>query len=92
MEIAGLSKEALIATGAVLSCFVDLTRISVYSTRFVDAKLHENLPFVACATLAAIAGAFVGNRLVKKVTLEFIQRLVSLMLIVMSLCMGAGLI
>jgi uncharacterized membrane protein YfcA len=89
---AGLSKEAFIATAAVVSTFVDFTRLSVYATRFTKAGLHENITLVICATLAAIAGAYAGNKLLKKVTLKFIQMLVAIMLILLSIALGAGLI
>jgi uncharacterized protein len=90
---AGLSKEAFIATAAVVSAFVDFTRLSVYATRFTKAAgVHENLTLVICATLAAIAGTYIGNKLLKKVTLKFIQMLVAIMLVVISLALGAGLI
>jgi uncharacterized membrane protein YfcA len=88
---AGLSKEAFIATAAVVSTFVDFTRLSVYATRFAKAGLHENLTLVICATLAAIAGTYIGNKLLKKITLKFIQMLVAIMLVVISLALGAGL-
>lgn len=88
----GLSKEAYIATGVVIACLVDFTRLSVYATRFVSADLHENLVLVISATLAAIAGAFIGNRLLKKITLNFIQKLVAVMLIIISLALGFGFI
>jgi uncharacterized protein len=89
---AGLSKEAFIATAAVVSTFVDFTRLSVYATRFTKAGLHENLTFVICATLAAIAGTYIGNKLLKKITLQFIQMVVAILLIIISLALGAGLI
>ena len=89
---AGLSKESFIATAVVVSSFVDFTRLAVYTTRFTKAGLQENLLIVIIATLAAIAGAFLGNKLLKKVTLKFIQILVAIMLILISLALGAGLI
>jgi len=88
----GLSKESYIATGVVIACFVDFTRLSVYATRFVSADLHDNLVLVISATLAAIAGAFIGSNLLKKVTLTFIQNLVAVMLVIISLALGFGLI
>jgi uncharacterized membrane protein YfcA len=78
----GLSKESFIATATVVSLFVDFTRLSVYATRFTRSGLDENITLVICATLAAITGAFIGNKLLKKVTLKFIQKLVSVMLII----------
>jgi uncharacterized membrane protein YfcA len=89
---AGLSKEAFIATAVVVSTFVDLTRLTVYATRFTKAGLEENLTVVISATVAGIIGAYFGNKLLKKVTLKFIQVLVAVMLILISLALGAGLI
>lgn len=88
----GLSKEAFIATATVVSFFVDFTRLSVYATRFTKSGLHENITVVICATLAAITGAFIGNKLLKKVTLKFIQKLVAVMLIIVSIALGSGMI
>ena len=89
---AGLSKEAFIGTAVVVSTFVDFTRLSVYASRFSKSGLQENITVVICATLAAIAGAFIGNKLLKKITLKFIQKLVAIMLIVLSLALGSGIL
>lgn len=87
---AGLSKEAFIGTAVVVSTFVDFTRLSVYATRFTKAGFDENLTLVVCATVAGIAGAFIGNKLLKKVTLHFLQVMVAIMLILISIALGAG--
>lgn len=89
---ADLSKEAFIGTAVVVSTFVDFTRLSVYATKFTKSGLIDNLTLVICATLAAIAGAFLGNKLLKKVTLRFLQVTVAILLIIISLALGAGLI
>lgn len=89
---AGLSKEAFIGTAVVVSTFVDFTRLSVYATRFTKTGLTDNLTLVICAILAGIAGSFLGNKLLKKVTLHFLQVTVAIMLIMISLALGAGLI
>ncbi len=89
---AGLSKETFIATTIVISCFVDFTRLSVYATRFLKSGLDENIGLVLIATISAIIGSFVGNKLLKKVTLKFIQALVATLLILISIALGAGLI
>jgi uncharacterized protein len=88
----GLSKEAYIATGVMIACLVDFTRISVYASRFTSANLHENLTLLIGATLAAIAGAYFGKKLLKKVTLRSIQLIVAIMLVLISLALGIGLI
>ena len=89
---AGLSKEAFIGTAVVVSAFVDFTRLSVYATRFTKSGLTENLTLVIIATLSAIAGAYIGNKLLKKVTLHFMQILVAVMLIILSVALASGII
>ena len=89
---AGLSKEAFIATAVVVSTFVDFTRLGVYATRFTKAGLSGNLTLVTCATLSAIVGAYIGNKLLKKVTFRFLRVIIAIMLIIISLALGAGLI
>ncbi len=88
----GLSKEAYIATGVMIACLVDFSRLSVYASRFASASLHENIPLLVSATLSAITGAYLGKKLLKKVTLRGIQVLVAMMLILISLALGTGLI
>ena len=88
----GLTKEAYIATGVVIAYLVDFTRLSVYTSRFNEANLHEYLILIIFATIAAIAGAFIGSKLLKKITLRFIQVLVAVMLVVIALALGAGII
>lgn len=88
----GLSKEAFVATAVVVSTFVDFTRLSVYATKFTKAGLTDNLTLVVCATLSAIIGAYIGNKLLKKVTLRFLQVTVAVLLILISVALGAGLI
>ncbi len=88
----GLSKEAFIGTAVVVSSFVDLTRLSIYATGFSASGLSENLFLVIFATFAAISGAFLGNILLKKITLETLKVTVAVMLILLSLALGSGLI
>lgn len=88
----GLSKEAYIATGVVIACLVDFTRLSVYASRFAAANLHENMGLLVSATLSAIIGAYVGKKMLKKVTLRSIQVLVAVMLVLISIGLGLGVI
>ena len=85
----GLSKESFIATGVVITLMVDIPRIIVYSAR-LPLLQHDGLSILAAAILAAFSGAYLGNRLLKKVTLQTIQILVALMLLVIAagLCLG----
>lgn len=88
----GLSKEAYIATGVVIASLVDVTRLSVYASRFKEANLQEHLILIISATLAAIIGAFIGIKLLKKITLRFVQVLVAMMLFLIAIALGAGII
>jgi uncharacterized membrane protein YfcA len=88
---AGLSKESFIATGVVISLLVDIPRLLVYSLNFHLLQLHE-INLLAAVVGAAFAGACLGNRLVKKMTLRFIQALVALMLLGIAMALGAGVI
>lgn len=89
---AGLTKEVFIGSAVVISSFVDFTRLSIYATRFLDSGLMENIPLILCATISAIVGAYYGNKLLKKITLDFIQKLVAILLIAISLALGTGLL
>jgi uncharacterized membrane protein YfcA len=89
---AGLSKESFIATTIVISCLVDFTRLSVYATRFLDTGLMDNVTLVVSATLSAFAGAYIGSKLLKKVTLQFIQKLVAVLLVMISIALAFGVI
>jgi len=89
---AGLPKEAFIATGVVIAAVVDLTRLAVYSERFLAARLADNGPLLLAAVGAAFAGALLGNRLLEKVTLRSIEVVVSVMLALVALGLGSGLL
>lgn len=89
---AGLSKEAFVGTAVVVSTFVDFTRLGVYATRFEKSGLIDNLELVLWATFSAITGAYLGNKLLKKVTIGFLQALTATLLILMSICLGAGIL
>jgi len=88
----GLSKDAFIATGVIVAAFVDFTRLSVYASRFKQADLHDHILLIVLAVAAAITGTLIGNKLLKKVTLKFVQLLVAILLFLIALALGAGLI
>ncbi len=89
---AGLSKESFIATGIVIACFIDFARIGVYSTHFTQQGLTDSAAITIAATLSAFAGAFVGSKLLKKITMAAVQVLVSIGLCLLAIALGMGLI
>ncbi len=89
---AGMGKETFIGTAVVISTFVDFSRLGVYASRVSLLGLGQYLDVILVGTAAAITGAFIGHRLLKKVTLAFIQNLVAVLLFLLALALGVGLI
>jgi uncharacterized protein len=88
---AGLSKEQFLATGIAIACFVDATRLLVYSDHIVDAiQLQASL--IVATTVSAFAGVWIMNKFIRKMTLDFIQKTVAVMLVFFALLLGAGII
>ncbi|MBM4294162.1 MAG: sulfite exporter TauE/SafE family protein [Deltaproteobacteria bacterium] len=88
----GLSPESFIGTGVVIACLVDFSRLLVYRGSFLTESVAGERWLLMATILAAFSGAFLGNRLLKKVTMRFIQALVALMLLGIALALGMGLI
>lgn len=89
---AGLSKEAFIGTAVVISTFIDFTRLSVYFKTILNTDLSNEIGLLVAASLAAILGAILGKQLLKKVTLLFLQRMVAVLLIIISIALGMGIL
>lgn len=87
---AGLSKEAFIATGVVLACAVDISRLTLYAGHMVRPEVANEAGLVLAAIAAAFAGAWFGKRLVKKVTIEFVRRTVAGMMLAVAAGLATG--
>jgi uncharacterized membrane protein YfcA len=88
---AGLTKEQFVATGVVLAVMVDSARMIIYKDSFLlDANIDWNM--IVVATGAAFLGTLIGNRLLKKVSIEFIRIVVSVLLVIISLGLISGVI
>ena len=88
----GLSKESFIATGVVIACLIDFIRLSVYFNRFIGSGVTDNINLLIIATISAFIGAYFGNMLLKKVTLDFIQTFVAVMILLIAIGLGSGII
>jgi len=86
----GLGKEAFIATGVVIACMVDLTRLPVYFSRFSTAEVVQQWPLLLAATLSAFAGAYLGTRFLRKTTFPVIQKLTAAMIFIIAVLLVAG--
>lgn len=87
-----LPKETFIATGVAIACLVDVSRLSVYFSHFSKMNITENYGLILAAVFSAFAGAYAGNRLLKKVTIKFLQIFVSTTIILLAIALAAGLI
>ena len=87
---AGIGKEQFIATGVVLAVLVDITRMLVYGWEATSTPKNVDWLAVGVATVAAFAGAFIGARLVKKLTIVAIQRTVSVLLVIVGIGLISG--
>lgn len=93
---AGLSKQAFVGTGAACAVIVDTVRLVVYGAAFQSAGWAwlqgGEGALVATATLAAFAGSWLGKRLLKKVSLRFVQLTVAAMMVAIGAGLAAGIV
>lgn len=89
---AGLPKEAFIATGAVIASMIDITRLGVYSTILAEVGGQLDFALLAAAVLSAFAGAALGNRFLRKLTMVGVQRIVAALLFAVALGLIAGIL
>lgn len=88
---AGLSKEAFIATGVVSAVIVDAARLVVYGTAVIATHFEEiqaTVTPIIVGSVCAFVGAFLGKRVLEKVTLHTVRLIVA----VAMLAIGAGLV
>lgn len=87
---AGLQKQAFVATGSAIAAIIDIGRITVYAGTLAAVFGTLDHRLLAAAVLAAFAGAYIGNRLLKKTTLRGLQRVVAASLFVFGIALIAG--
>jgi uncharacterized membrane protein YfcA len=76
----------------VIASLVDFSRLIVYSSRFGAAFQEGYVVLLSVAVVAAFLGVFIGNRLLKKVTMRAVQIIVSILLVVIALGLITGII
>ena len=88
----GLSKDAFVATGVVIACCIDVTRLSVYLPKIIGNNISINYRLVAVATIAAFAGVYFGNKVLQKTTISTIQNVVAFLLFIYGILLILGMI
>lgn len=89
---AGIGKEAFVATGIVLAVMVDLSRMVVYGAGAAAYGKDVRWGLVGAACVSASLGAYVGARMLKKVTIRAVQLSVSSLLLVVALGLITGVV
>lgn len=89
---ANLTKEAFVATNAAIATLVDISRIIIYGLTFDLVLVKAESTLILLATIAAFLGVFICTRLLKKVTIGFIQKLVATMLYLLGALLIMGVI
>ena len=89
---AGLNKDAFVATGVMLGVMVDVARLLVYGRDMLGTQRAMDWPLVLTATLSAFAGAYVGAKLLKKITLRSVRVIVSVALALVALGLVLGML
>jgi uncharacterized protein len=80
----GLSKEEFVATGVMLAVMVDISRMLIYGWEISAQHRSIQWPLVIAASISAFVGAYLGSKLLQKITIKAIQIAVSLLLVVIS--------
>ena len=89
---AGLSKEVFIGTGIVISVLIDISRLTVYAADILEISSEIDYNLLIAATLSAFAGAVIGNRILKKITIETLHLAVGIMLLLFSALLALGVV
>lgn len=87
-----LTKEAFIGTGVVVAVLVDISRLGVYARGMVDQRAAVDYLTLGVAVLAAFAGAVIGNRFLRKLTMRTVQRIVGVGLGLVAIALIGGLL
>ena len=89
---AGLSRDAFVATGVVIACLIDVSRLGVYSRMYGAHRESLDIPLLAVAVLCAFAGALVGRRCLEQLTMDAVRHVIAVLLLLMAASIVIGLI
>lgn len=87
---AGLSKEVFVATGVVVASLIDISRLGIYSRVLAEEAATIDYWLLGGAVLSAFAGAVLGNRFLKAMTMRGIRWIVAGMLLFVAAGLAVG--
>jgi uncharacterized membrane protein YfcA len=85
-----LDKQLFVATSAFISTLIDFSRISIYTSHTNWNGL--NTSYLCIGAISAFIGSVLGKKYLEKVSYRFIQVLVAVFLLAMSLGLMTGII
>ncbi len=88
----GLDKESYVATAIVIAVLVDISRLVIYGNTLFDQVRTLDWQLIGLTCAAAFAGAWLGKKLLKKVTIDAIRFLVACLLLVVGTGLISGLL
>jgi uncharacterized membrane protein YfcA len=89
----GLEPARFIATGVLIAILIDLSRLPTYVVALGETELApRELALVGVAALTAFAGAYLGVRLVKQVTIGVVRVIVALLMLAIGAALALGLV
>ena len=86
----GLTKEEFVGTGVVIASLIDISRIGVYFKSPSQWSGRLDYWLLTAAVLSAFAGAALGNRFIKKLTMSGVQKIVAAMLVAVAVGLITG--
>lgn len=87
-----LSKQAFIATGVIIACLVDISRLVIYIPNLIQKSSKLDYTIIILATISAFLGIYIGNKLVQKSTLKALQNVVGVCLFLFGIALILGII
>ena len=87
-----LSKESFIATGVVIACLVDISRLAVYLPQIIEKETSIDYQLLTLAALSAFTGVYFGNKLLQKTTIKTLQNFVAILLMSYSILLIFGIL
>ncbi|MFM1826575.1 MAG: hypothetical protein RLZZ37_1210 [Actinomycetota bacterium] len=82
-----LNPKSFIATGVSIAVLVDVVRLTVYGSTFIDFSISKIQPFIfqiIISTASAIFGVFLASDFVKQMNIKIISYLISLFMVVVG--------
>ena len=85
-----LETKSYIATGVFISIIIDIARLTIYSNSFSSVLSPNSINSILIALFFSTLGVVVGMKLIKKVTIQYLQYMVAIFLLVFGILMIFG--